>query len=249
MVSMKATLKNRIAGNGGNIVPSSNISIPKLCYRIMHIEIESKTPLIVHAWSSKAVKMMLDKQIGEGCEGKKAKDPLQDFKDSLYYLPDNAGFGIPAPAFKAAIVTSANDVELKMTEVKRNVHVNSYLVPIIAPPLPESDYTDWDRKYEKEIAFHHKHGAQMRMDMVRLASGVADIRFRGCFPKWNCVIEIEYNERVVRPAELVNLVQAAGNGGVCEWRPSSPNVKSGEFGRFGIKQHEAATRGQFRVGQ
>lgn len=170
--------KNRLAGNG-DAISSTHISIPKLCYRVMQIEVESKTPLIVHAWSAKAVKMMLDKQIGEASEGKEPKDPLRDFKESLYYLPENAGFGLPAPSFKAAIVTAANDVEMRMTEVKRNVHVNSYLVPIIAPPLAESDWTDWDKKYTTELEWHHKHGAQMRMDMVRLASGVADIRFRG----------------------------------------------------------------------
>lgn len=234
---MKTLTKNRLDGNGDSI-PATHISIPKLSYRTMRIEVESKTPLIVHAWSAKAIKIMLGKQTGEASEGKEAKDPLRDFKESLYYLPGEAGFGVPAPCFKAAIVTAANDVEMKMTECKRNIHVNSYLVPLIAPELDESDWTDWDRKYAEELKWHHKHGAQMRMDMVRLASGVADIRFRGCFPKWKCVLEIEFNERVVRPAELVNLVQAAGQGGICEWRPTSPNVRSGEFGRFSVKQSQ-----------
>ena len=222
-------------GNGDSHVQATSVTIPKLRYRTMHITVVSKTALIVHAWSAKAVRMMLDKQMGIPTAGREKKDPLQDFQQSLYYLPDKKGFGIPAPSFKAALVTAANDVELKQTETKRNVHVNSYLVPIIAPPLDKSNWTDWDTKYEKELEFEHSQGVQMRMDLVRLESGVADIRFRGCFPLWKCDLEIEFNEAVISAAQLTNLVQAAGQSGIGEWRPSSPNVKSGEFGRFAVQ--------------
>jgi hypothetical protein len=217
-------------------ISAKHIQIKQLHYRILKIEVVGRTSLIIHAWSAKAIKMMLDNQTGEASAGKEPKDPLRDFKESLYYLPEEKGFGLPAPSFKAAIVNSANDVELAMTEVKRNVHVNDYLVPIIAPPLPETQFTDWDRKYPEELKWHHEHGAQMRMDMVRLANGNADIRFRGCFPTWACNLEIEFNERVVSAAQLANLVQAAGQSGVGEWRPSSPKVKSGEYGRFRLRQ-------------
>lgn len=226
---------NRITTNG-DAVPAAAIHIPKLRYRTLCITVEGKTALIVHAWSAKAVRMMLDKQMGIPSAGREKKNPLNDFKESLYYLPEDKGFGMPAPCFKAAIVTAANDVELKMTECKRNVHVNSYLVPINAPPLDKKDYTEWDTKYEKDLKFHHEHGARMRMDMVRLESGVADIRFRGEFLKWSCDLEIEFNEAIITAAQLTNLIQAAGQSGIGEWRPSSPNVRSGEFGRFTIRQ-------------
>lgn len=233
------TVNRLLKGNGGSDTAQA-VTIPKLRIRTIHITVEGKTPLIIHAWSAKAIRMMLDKQMGIPSAGKQKKDPLQDFKDSLYYLPENKGFGIPAPAFKAAIVTGSNDVEEKMTEIKRNVHVNSYLVPIIAPPLAAENWTDWDREYERDLAPFHEKGVQMRMDLVRLETGVADIHFRGCFPIWSCDLEIEFNESVVSPAQLTNLVQAAGQGGVGEWRPTAPKCRSGEFGRFTIKTGQVA---------
>ncbi len=202
----------------------------------MQITVVGKTPLIVHAWSSKAIKMMLDKQMGIASAGREKKDPLKDFRESLYVLPNNAGYGVPAPAFKACIVSGANDVELKMTEIKRAVHVCSYTVPLICPPLAKEHWTDWDHKHEKELKREHSLGCSMRQDLVRLESGVADIRFRGCFPIWKCVLEVEFNAKVLSGEQVVNLFQSGGLGcGICEWRPSSPTCRSGEFGRFNVE--------------
>jgi hypothetical protein len=226
---------NRLATNGGSIVPAQSVEIPKLRQKTIHVDIIGKSPLIVHAWSAKAVRMMLDKQTGKATAGREKKNPVADFKGSLYYLPNKQGFGLPAPSFKAAIVSAANDVDMKMTEVKRGLHVNSYLVKIESPALAKENFTEYDNEFEKEIKFEHEHGCQMRMDMVRLESGVADIRFRGCFPIWKATLEIEYNEAVLSAEQVVNLISAAGYGcGVGEWRPSSPNVRSGEFGRFSV---------------
>lgn len=238
MKTAKIKPTNRLETNGhgaASALPAATISIPKLRVRTIEVKIVSKSPLIVHAWSEKAVRMMLDKQMGVSSAGRQKKNPVEDFKGSLYYLPNKAGFGIPAPAFKAAMVGAANDVDMVMTEVRRAIHVSSYYVPIIADPLPEELWSEDDREYAKQIKFEHSFGCSMRRDMVRLDSGVADVRFRGSWPVWKCALQIEYNEAVVSAEQVVNLVNAAGYGsGVCEWRPSSPKNRSGEFGRFEV---------------
>lgn len=233
---MKTAVKpvNRLAKGNGE-APSIGITLPKIDYQTIQLTVRGKSPLIVHAWSSKAIKMMLDKQMGIATPGREKKDPLKDFKESLYYLPENQGMGVPSPAFKACIVSGANDVDLKMTEIKRAVHVDFYLTPIIAPPLPESMWTDWDRKYANEIKQEHAWGVSMRMDLVRLESGVADIRFRGCFPTWECKLQVEFNARVLTAEQVANLFQSGGLGcGIGEWRPSAPECRSGEYGRFEV---------------
>lgn len=201
----------------------------------MEVTVKGKSPLIVHAWSAKAIRMMLGKQTGEPSAGRDKKDPLADFIGSLYHLPNDAGLGVPSPAFKACIVSGANDVELKMTEVKRCVHVVDYYTKIIAPQLAKENYTEWDTKHEKELEKYHGWGCSMRQDLVRLESGVADIRFRGCFPIWGAKIQIEFNSRSLTADQVVNLFQSGGLGcGIGEWRPSSPECRSGEYGRFEV---------------
>lgn len=225
-------------GEATTATPSRVASIARLRIEKVHVTIVGKTSLIVHAWSAKAVRQMLDKQMGTATAGREKKNPVNDFKESLYRLPNNAGLGFPSICFKAAAVSAANDVSLKMTECRRSIHVNAELVKIIADPLPKELYTDWDLKHAKEIEFEHQHGCQMRMDMVRLESGVADIRFRGCFPKWKCLLEVEYNANAFSLDQVVNLINAAGQSGVGEWRPSSPQVRSGEFGRFAVEESQ-----------
>lgn len=238
MATIEMPKSKRLAGNG-EVTSRTNktalVEIPEINFRSVQIKVESKSPLIVHAWSEKAVKMMLDKQMKVACKGRDAKDPLKEFQGSLYRIPNNGGFGIPSPAFKACIVTSANDVQMKMTEIKRAVHVNSFFTKIDAPPLQKASFTEWDTKYEKELKFEHSQGCSMRLDLVRLETGVADLRFRGSWPVWSCTIELEFNEAVISLEQLTNLLNAAGmGGGVCEWRPSSPQCRSGEYGRFTV---------------
>jgi len=221
--------------NGNGDGATLAVHIPKITFQVMQVAVRGKSPLIVHAWSAKAVRMMLGKQTGEASPGKGKKNPLEDFIGSLYHLSDDAGLGVPSPAFKACIVSGANDVDMKMTEVKRCVHVLDYFTRIDAPPLDKSIWTEWDHKYEKELTKYHKWGCSMRQDLVRLSTGVADIRFRGSFPVWSAKINVEFNAKVLTADQIVNLFQIGGLGcGIGEWRPSSPECRSGEFGRFEV---------------
>ena len=51
--------------------------------------IVGNTPLIVHAWSQKAKLEMLNKQLKATKAGRDARDPEQDYRNSLYAMgPD-----------------------------------------------------------------------------------------------------------------------------------------------------------------
>ena len=67
------------------------------------LTIEGDTPLIMHKWAEKARKEMLDKQMKKAKQGKEAKDPERDYRESMYTLADGR-YGFPAVAFKAAAV-------------------------------------------------------------------------------------------------------------------------------------------------
>lgn len=214
------------------------VDLPEIKFNTVDICIEALSPLIVHNWSRKAIGMMLGKQLGEASPGRDKKNPFEDFKGSLYpcEVDGKQRYGIPAPAFKACAVTAANAVELKMTQMRQAFHVCSYTVPIDAPPLADEHWTEWDRKHENELRPYHKLGIGMRMDVVRLQTGVADLRFRGWFPVWSCKLQVEFNPSMLSLPQLLNLFRAGGWGcGLGEWRPSSPECRSGEFGRFRLK--------------
>jgi hypothetical protein len=211
---------NRVAGAAVPEGPAA-ILIPQLDVRVAHVPIEGITPLIMHKWSEKAVAMMLEKQQKKAKAPKEAKDPEECFRQATYTVT-GGGYGFPAVGFKAAMVGACRRVPgLSMTLAKTVFFVRSdsvgtggeHLVRIKGPePV-------------------------MRRDMVRLESGVADIRFRPEFRDWSADLQVEYDASMVSEEQVVQLVELAGTwGGIGEWRPSAPKCATGSYGRFCVKR-------------
>lgn len=102
---------------------SGAIQINKLAAETLLIPIVGTTPLIVHNWSEKAKRQMLDAQQGKKTP-KQFKDPEADYLASLYHMEfddGRRGFGFPAVAFKAATVGAARfyGKDVKMTELRQ----------------------------------------------------------------------------------------------------------------------------------
>jgi hypothetical protein len=172
----------------------------------MSITLIGDSPLICHAWSDKAKKMMLDKQMKRAVTTKEAKDPEQDFRDSLYRMPGGK-FGFPSVAFKAAAVSACRFTDgVKMTAARGAFHIYGEMVEIHGEPTP-------------------------REDMVRVGMGVADLRYRGEFKTWRATVVMRFNEAALSPEQIVNLFNTAGFGvGVGEWRPE----RDGSYGMFHV---------------
>ena len=183
------------------------IEIPRIQVEYFQIRLVGDSPLIVHKWSEKAKKQMLDKQMKVAKTAKEAKDPERDFQDSLYHHPDG-GYGFPSVAFKNAAVSACRFTDgTRMTTARGAFHVQGEFVKIEGgDPIP-------------------------REDMVRIGRGVAGLRYRGEFTDWSTVVRLSYNKHALSKEQIVNLFNLAGFGvGVGEWRPE----KNGQFGRFHV---------------
>lgn len=182
------------------------ITLPALNIQHLQLRLVGDAPLICHAWSEKAKREMLDKQMKKAKQAKAAKDPEADFQASLYPLPEG-GFGFPAVAFKSAAVAACRAIEgIAMTEARGAFHIVGDFVKIEGDPTP-------------------------REDMVRIGMGTADIRYRGEFREWAANITLRYNTNALSPEQIANLFNTAGFAvGVGEWRPE----KDGSFGMFHV---------------
>lgn len=182
------------------------VKLAGLAVEGLQLRLIGTSPLIVHKWSEKAKQQMLDKQMKRGSQGKAAKDPDQDYRESLYIREDGS-YGFPAVAFKAAAVRAGTYCDMKMVFLRGAFHVNGELVRIEGEPKP-------------------------RQDMVRVGMGTADIRYRPEFPEWSTELNIDYNSRALSAEQIVQLFEVAGFAvGVGEWRPE----KDGQFGRFKVE--------------
>lgn len=198
------------------------LTIPALELKTMQIRIVGDSPLIVHKWSEKAKKMILDKQMKKATNGKAIRNPFQEFCDALYWLDgepenptqediDKARFGFPTVAFKACAIDAGYQQGIlgKKTTARGAFHIIGEYAEIEGKP-------------------------QMREDMVRLGgiASPADLRYRPEFPTWSTVLTIQYNSRAISSTQIANLLNVGGfSNGIGEWRPE----KNGQFGMFHVE--------------
>lgn len=206
------------------------IAIRPISIKKVTLKIVGDTPLIMHAWSEKAKRMMLEAQMGTA-KGKKKdpKDPMEDFIDSMYWLTgkpaaptmeafdaaitSGAKFGFPVTAFKQAAISAA----YRMGYVKNQMGLRGAF------------FIDSDDDGMVEI---QSDTPVMREDMVRIGMGTADLRYRGEFRNWSADLTISYNENGEFSLEnIINIINAGGYVcGVGEWRPE----RDGQFGMFHV---------------
>lgn len=209
----------------------ATVEIRPLEIKEIKIRIVGDTPLIVHAWSEKAKRMMLETQMGvTKTKAREKKNPVADFADSLYWLTDKPGiededdfvkalkggakFGFPVGAFKQA----ANSAAYRLGWVKNQMALRgSYFL--------KTEYGEF-AEIKGSIP-------EMREDMVRVGMGSADIRYRGEFKGWYCDMVLEYNASGEMSLEqIINVLNAGGYVcGAGEWRPE----KDGNNGRFHVE--------------
>lgn len=193
------------------------IELAPLVTRTHLISIVGLTPLILNRWSEKAKLQMSGKQQGKAQTKKPPKDPEADYQAARYLLPDGRD-GMPSGAFKAAIVNACSHFD-GVTKVltKQAVRVEGVGPDLLVPIVGE---------------------ISMREDMVRNATGVADIRYRPQFWPWSTTLVITYVASALSESALISLLDAAGFGGVGEWRPSAPKSASGSFGMFKVARND-----------
>lgn len=207
------------------------IEIRPIQIRKATIHIVGDTPLIMHAWSEKAKREMLEKQMKvTKTKAKDAKNPVEDFIRSMYWLTpmptdmtedgfhaaiDNgARFGFPVTAFKQAAISAA----YRMGWAKDKMSMRGAF------------FIDGDENQMLEIK---SNTPIMREDMVKVGMGTADIRYRGEFRSWSADINISFNENGQYSLEqIINIINAGGYVcGVGEWRPE----RDGQYGMFHVE--------------
>lgn len=200
-----------------------SFKLPQLNVQMMEVTLIGDEPLIVHAWSLKAKRMMFEKQTKTAMDsGREAKDPVADFEASLYRLPDGA-YGFPSIAFKSACVTACTSVaDITKVAARQAFHVVGEGVDV--PGAFEGVLM------RANLARIHAE-PRMREDMVRVGMGSADLRYRGEFWPWHSKVLVRFNAGLLSPAQILNLFNIAGFAvGVGEWRAE----RDGQNGLFHV---------------
>ena len=186
------------------------------------ITIVGESPLIVHAWSEKAKKEILDAQQGKKKGKKSDKRGMPDINGAteeecekifLDAVSKGARFGFPAVAIKKAAVSAA--YRQGYTKDKVSANGTFWLNGIDDPEF---------------VVIESDEPPTMREDMVKIGMGTADLRYRAEFKHWKARCRISYIKDGILSIE--NIINMINLGGFCcglgEWRSEKGGI-SGAF--------------------
>lgn len=221
------------------------------------IRIVGDSPLIMHAWSAKAKRDILAKELNvTKTKAKEIRNPVEDFVSSMYWLTpmpteftmesvydalcNGAKFGFPVTAFKQAAISAA--FRMGWAKDKMSNRGAFFIDPEVNGYYSGDLKIDWDRKgievipnvFRAEPMLEiHSDAPIMREDMVRVGNGGSDIRYRGEFQNWYADMTVSFNANGQYSMEqILNIINAGGYVcGVGEWRPE----RDGQYGMFHIQ--------------
>jgi hypothetical protein len=191
---------------------SDAIEITRIGTETLLVPIVGTTPLLVHRFSEKAKKQMLDNMQGRKTP-KVAKNPQAEYEAAFYRLADG-GYGFPALAFKAATVGGARFYSgVTMTALKQFMFVHG------------------ERGDDGRALIRIDGEPTMREDVVTVGRNGSDLRYRPQFSEWRATLEVRYVTSALTKGSVLSLIDAGGMGvGVGEWRPE----KDGDFGTYRV---------------
>lgn len=223
---------------------------------IVPVRVIGDSPLVMHAWDAKAKRKILAKELGLTVTKKdEAKNPVADFVSSMYWLTPmpteftdevvdealkTARFGFPVSGFKMAGISAA--YRMGWSKDKASLRGAFFIEPD-AEGYYAGDLQINSTRTRVDIipnVYHYNQmveiksdGPIMRMDMVTVGMGAADIRYRGEFRNWHCDMKIRYNTNGDKTLDqIINILNAGGYCcGVGEMRPE----RDGQYGMYHVE--------------
>lgn len=193
---------------------SPQIVIDPVEQETLRVPIIGTAPLIVHRFSEKAKRQMLDNM--QGIKNQKVKkDPEAEYQGAFYRFEKNGTrFGIPVISFKAATVEATRLYDKSVTKVGMRQF------------LFFSGEIGADGQMLAEIeAINPERDPHMREDVVRVGQGGTDLRYRPEWLEWRTTLQVTYIVSSIARGSVLSLIDAAGlSVGVGEWRPEKNGV-------------------------
>ena len=204
-------------------VPSVPVTIKPVNMQRIVLPIIGVAPYVQHKFSQKAKEQIMATQMaGTQAKSKRVREP-KDF-DAVYegatHRDSNGGYGIPAPAFRNAMISACRAVGFKMTHAKLGVFIE-----------PDSFDVEDGTPLVKINGEPTRHTAPARND-----NGGVDIRVRPMWREgWRADVKITFDGDMFSSSDVVNLMRRAGlQVGIGEGRPDSKMSAGLGWGLFDL---------------
>lgn len=196
------------------------IAAPRM--QTAEFQLVGTAPYVQARFSAKAMQAMAAKMTaGTQAKKGKARDP-RDFEsdyEHAKHISTEGWCGVPAGAFRAAMISGCRLVGFRMTLAKLSVFI-------------EADGFD---KVDG-VPLVKINGEPERLDMaVRNQTGVTDIRVRPMWRKWSITLRVRFDEDQFSLTDITNLLARVGmQVGIGEGRPDSRESAGLGWGLFSV---------------
>lgn len=203
---------------------TENIQIPAPRFETAQFNLTGLTPLVQAKFSQKAREQMRLKHEAGSTSSKGKKREKRDF-DADYrgamHLDADGKHGIPAAAFRNAMIDACRMAGFKMTHAKMSIFT-------LHDTVDADDGTPLVLIKGKPEKVEHA---------VRNATGVADLRVRPMWRTWGVKLRVQYDADQFTATDVANLLMRAGISiGVGEGRPFSKNSAGQGWGQWTIEE-------------
>lgn len=186
------------------------------------IRIRGLSPYLQNKFSQKA-RLQIEATQRAGSVAKKGrKREPRDFEadaEAAKHVSTEGWGGIPAPAFRNAMISACRLVGFAMTRAKLSIFIE-------ADGYDVDDRTPLVR-IEGDVKTHESY--------ARNESGVVDLRWRPIWEQWEATVRLRWDADQFSAADIVNLFSRAGQQvGIGEGRPDSPNSNGLGFGMWEV---------------
>ena len=217
------TMERPVNGNGRSPLENTVVTIKAPNFQTGKFKIIGTSPLVIHKFSTKARQQIMDTQ-SKGSQAKTKKVREAKNFEAVYqearHLSREGWDGVPANAFRAAMVSACKIAGFVMTRAKLAVFVE-------ADGFDKDEGTPLVRIYGTP----RKHEGYARND-----NGSVDIRVRPMWEEWHAFVRVRFDVDMLSIQDISNLLARAGQQvGICEGRPDSKNSTGCGWGTFAIE--------------
>lgn len=189
-------------------------------FKTAEFKVVGTAPLVMNKFSRKAREQMKAAQEAGSQAKKGRRRDAKDFDacyEGAFHKSRDGWTGIPASAFRAAMISACRLVGFKMTISKLALFI-------------EADGFDVD----EGTPLVKLEGKPRPLEMcVRNETGVVDIRIRPMFESWSCKVKVRWDADIFSETDVANLLMRAGmQVGILEGRPDSKGSAGMGWGLF-----------------
>lgn len=218
-------MADKAKGEGPEGDKRIEVTIKPPKFEIATLRLVGTVPLVINAFSAKAREQMRAKQkAGSTAKKQKVRD-AKDFQaayEESKHVAREGWCGIPAAAFRNAMISACRLVGFTMTLAKLSVSVE-------ADGFDRVDGVPLVRitKGEPHYAEHY----------VRNETGVVDLRPRAMWDEgWEAEVRVRWDADQFTAQDVVNLMSRVGQQvGICEGRPDSKRSAGMGWGLFTVQ--------------